>query len=324
MFTPGEGDQVPAWPGATAEGDVPDPGPVLRRERRRPAARQRAAPRDPRPTGDVALPRGRLGAVVVARQRVPGRAGASGPRRLRRGQGRHRRRRGAGLRRGRVAARVARRARGACTATTPSTSASPTTSARPSATTPRRRRRSRTSKAPSQPDTTMPPSQVITSPTVNAPARDDEEDRQPGDVLGRADAAAGHRAAEGVPVGALDVAAGADAGAEHPRRERARARWRSRGCCAGRGGRRAGGSARARRPSTGRRRTVSNAGVWMPSTEPMLMTRAGSSGVAAASSSGSSALGEEEDALDVGVHHLVPARSRGTRRAARPTTRRRC
>ena len=50
---------------------------------------------------------------------------------------------------------------------------------------------------------------------------------------------------------------------------------------------------------------VSSIGTWMASIEPMLITRAGSSAVPAASSCGSSA-GEEERRLHVEVEHLVP------------------
>ena len=51
---------------------------------------------------------------------------------------------------------------------------------------------------------------------------------------------------------------------------------------------------------------VSMIGTWMPSIDPMLMTRAGSSAVAAASSSGRSARVRKNGALTLSRVHLVP------------------
>ena len=62
----------------------------------------------------------------------------------------------------------------------------------------------------------------MTAPTVKAPARDARKIARPAMSSGGADPAAGDRPAQRLPVGALDVATGADPGAEHPGRERAR------------------------------------------------------------------------------------------------------
>ena len=61
-----------------------------------------------------------------------------------------------------------------------------------------------------------------------------------------------------------------------------------------------------------------------PSIEPMLITRAGSAAVAGLLEHAAAGARQVEDGLHVQRQHLVPGRRRDTRRAARPSWRRRC
>ena len=154
--------------------------------------------------------------------------------------------------------------------------------------------------------TTIPPSQVITAPTVNAPAREARKIANPAMSCGVPTRPRGIVRAQGVPVGALHVAAGAHARAEHPRRERARRDRIEQDVALDEPTRQL-----ARQRVDRRLGHPVRHGVERRAADPVDRSDVDHPRRLVGGGSGleqwQEPLREEEDTLDVGVHHLVPA-----------------